>query len=72
MYTEISEILMVDEAGVTKSTAISNLDDMGNTFVEIMRENQEATYKAVTFGKTVDIVAGKKTITKPELFMGYI
>ena len=43
---------------------ISNLDDMGSSSIEIVRESQEATYKATTFEKTVDIADGKKTITK--------
>ncbi|MBQ3782964.1 MAG: hypothetical protein II838_05875 [Lachnospiraceae bacterium] len=56
--------VVVDEAGITKTTTISNLDDMGNSSIEIVRESQEATYKATTFKKTVDIADGKKTITK--------
>lgn len=55
--------VVVDEAGVAKTT-ISNLDDIGNTSLQITRGSQEATYKATTLEKTVDIVDGKKTVTK--------
>lgn len=56
--------MVVDEAGITKSITISNLDDISNPSVEIMRESQEATCKVTTFEKTVDIADGKKTVTK--------
>ena len=56
--------ILVDETGITNTTTISNLDDMGHSSIEIARESQEATYKATTFEKTVDIADGKKTITK--------
>ena len=37
---------------------------IGNTSLQITRGSQEATYKATTLEKTVDIVDGKKTVTK--------
>lgn len=55
--------VVVDEAGVAKTT-ISNLDDIGNTSLQITRGSQEATYKATTLEKQLILWMGRKQLLK--------
>lgn len=54
----------IDEAGIIKSKRISNIDDLGNSSLKIMRGSQNTTFKAAAFKKTAEIVDGKQKIAK--------